>query len=165
MPNKKENLNSSFDDSVWNFLMAYPLSELITDTNMRDMPKTCLLIQTLLELGVKTELLNKIVRKLIKIAEDALDQSDQRKMATLPHLRIYCQNVTILSQNSTQPPTQEKSRVTIKSPQRNHFSGSRINGGWGFFLVNKAAYHLPGSSINSSSWIDVYPRFNSQVQL
>ncbi len=150
-----DNLYLKFDDPVWNCLIEYPLNKLIADSDIQDDPTTRSLIQTLIDLGVRPELLNNIVRKLIKVANGVTSQGDHNLSDAPLYLRLYCPRMTRREVNTAKP-TSLVAEPVSKSSHDVHSADREINRGWEYLMVERAGRARRDSAVGSKSWIDMY---------
>ncbi len=141
---------------IWEYLAEYPLNELLVDMDLRDKPEEGLLVRSIRELGIQLELVDVIERKLIGFASQALMQLNQRRFEAPTYVRLYCQKETPDDSNPVNMLDRHKSRQTLESAQIIDRRKPKINGGWGYFLVERGVSSKTGTSATLLNWVDLY---------
>ncbi len=156
MKTVNDNLNLNFDDPVWNCLIEYPLTNLIADSDIQDDPTTRSLIQTLIDLGVRPELLNNIVRKLIKVAQGVTSEYNHHSSDAPLYLRLYCPRMTRRDVNTMKPTSAVVAESVKQTTQVFRSADHEINRGWEYLMVERGGRARRDSAVGCSSWIDMY---------
>ncbi len=156
MKTSRQHHDLSINDPAWDFLAEFPLNELLVDMDLRDSAEAGLLYQTVKGLGVRVELLDIIEGKLTVFAARAVAQLNQRRFKASTFVRLFCQKQAIADENLPKPAIQFKpeagpnpSRIIIRS-------APEINGGWGYFLVERGGSSQPETMAATNNWIDLY---------
>ncbi len=147
---------SRFNEPAWNFLAKYPLRELLVDMDLRNKCEDGLLYRTVRDLGIRPELLDIIERKLIWFATEAPARLNQRRFESPTYIRIFCQNRTVEDIKIVNSASRDKAERNIESAQIIHHSDPELNGGWGYFLVERGGSIPPDSSVSNCNWIELY---------
>ena len=151
-----ENQNTRFNDPVWYFLAEYPLSELIVAMNTRGELTSKFVHQTFRDLGIPPEHINSIEKTLLGFVKDAMVHLDQERSDLPVYIRLFCHKKTVDDVISLESSSQLNAGQTIETPHIIHHSNPEINGGWGYFLVERGGCFQPGSSMNACNWVDLY---------
>lgn len=154
MRTSKDNQNYEFNDPEWYFLAEYPLDKLPAD--LADRPTAGLLFQTITGLGMDPELLNNIERMLIGLAREVMEQRNHGRYASPANIRLFLQKKTIDGATLFKSTIQFEAKQTKNSTQIIHHSGLVINGGWGYFLVERGGGFQAGSPRDACGEIDLY---------
>lgn len=150
------NKNGRSNDSVWQFLAEYSLSEFLPDHDKGDELTTGLLFQTIRDLGIPPECLNKIERILIEFFKQTMMQFNQGKREFPIMIRLFYRKKMIKSGNSAKTARDLQAKQTIEPMQMIHPADTKIFGGWGFFFIERARDFQAGSLVGSSNLIDLY---------
>jgi hypothetical protein len=154
MQTTNDNLNSRTTDREWRFLGEYPLNELMIEMDNRD--RTSALFQTIRDMGINPEYLSNIESKLIGFAKEAMAHLNQGGPESPVYIRLFYQKKTIEDVNSAKSSSQFNAELTIGPKQIIHQSDTGINGGWGYFLIERGGGFPSGSSVSTCNWIDLY---------
>ncbi len=146
----------SINGPAWDFLAEFPLNELLIDMDLRNSAEAGLLFQTVKGLGVRAELLDIIEGKLTVFASRAVAQLNQRRFKALTIVRLFCQKQAIADENLQKPAIRFKPEPGPNPSQVIHCSAPEINGGWGYFLVERGGSSQPESMPGTNNWIDLY---------
>jgi len=156
MQNPKDNQNSRPNDPVWHLLAEYPLSEFILDQDTGDEPTAGLLFQTMRELGIPPEYLENIEMTLTGFAKEAMAHFNQDRLDSPVYIRVFCQKKTIAEVNSVRTSSHLNAEPTTEPTQINRHSDTKMNGGWGYFLIERGGVFTPGSSVSTYNLIDLH---------
>ena len=156
MVTSKEENEPKFSNSGWEYLAEYPLKELLVDMDLRDTPEVGLLFMKVKDLGIKPEILDIIERKLIGFTAESPAQLNQRRFEAPTYVRLFYKRNTADDSNPVDASNRHKSRQTLKSTQIIDHSEPEINGGWGYFLVERGVSSEIGVSLAPLNWIDLY---------
>jgi hypothetical protein len=156
MKTSNDTQNPRLNDPVWDLLGEFPLNELLVDMDLRDKPESGLLFQAIRDLGVRSVLLDIIEKKLIVFATEAQAQLSQRRLEAPIYVRLFCHIKPKEDDNSTKSSSRHKAAQTSESRQLIHRYEPDVNGGWGYFLVERGAGSQVGSSASNCNWIDLY---------
>ncbi len=152
--NEKE--RAGFCDPEWYFLGEFPLNELMAEVECWNLPMAGALVQATQDLDIETQLLINIERKLVGFAKDMMARLNQRRPQPMATIRLFCQKKTIGDVPSRKNSNQYSAEQIIKSARIIHQSNPEINGGWGYFLIERGGRCLPGSSASVNNWVDLY---------
>lgn len=154
MKTSKDNQDYEFNDPEWYFLAEYPLDKLPAD--LEDRPEAGLLFQTITGLGMDPELLNNIERMLIGLVREVMEQRNYGRYEPPPNIRLFLQKKTVDGATLFKSTIQFEAKQTKNSTQIIHHSGPVINGGWGYFLVERGGRFQPSSPRNAYCEVDLY---------
>jgi hypothetical protein len=144
------------DDPVWYFLAEYSLSEFTADLNVGEKLMAGSLFQTVRELGIPPEYVENIEMMLTGFAKEALVHFKQGGLELPGRIRIFCQKKMIDNANSAKTSRPYDTEQTLEHAQFVHHPGTKINGGWGYFLIERGGDVSTGSSASSWNSVDLY---------
>ncbi len=148
--------NSILNDPEWNFLGEYTLSELIADVDIQSEFTARSVRQTIEGLGIPPECLNNIERILTRFARKAMTDLDQGRSENPVTIRTFCQKKTVEHVNSPKKSSQFTAQHRLEPIKIFHHSDTEINGGWGYFLVDRRGGFAPNSTVSTSNLVDLY---------
>ncbi len=143
------------DDPAWYFLADLSLSEILAD-HRRDELTNGLWVQTVRELGVPLECEENIKRTLTGFARDAWGHFKQGKLEVPGRMRLFCQQKIIDDANSTDTTRFIHTEQAAENEQMIHHSGAKMNGGWGYFLIERGVNESTGSPVRPWISVDLY---------
>jgi len=153
------NTNQIFwpNDPVWVLLGELPLRDFLSDHDRRDGPMAGYLFQTVRELGMSPECMKSIARTLAGFAKEAFAHHKQGRPEIPGRIRIFCQKKIIDDVN----PGHSTSRSYHAGKVMEHAqmildSGMKMNGGWGYFLIERGGNVSTESSASSWNSVDLY---------
>ncbi len=153
MADTDANPRTRSDDPAWYFLGELSLSEILAYPR-RDELTDGLWVQTVRELSMPLECVENIKRTLTGFARNDWVHAKQGKLDMPGRIRLFCQQKILNDANSAKPPMYtETAGEHIKM---SHLSSAKLNGGWGFFVIEKGGKLLTGSSAPSWYSIDLY---------
>ncbi len=155
MKTVKQHHDPSINGPAWDFLAEFPLNELLIDMDLRDSAEAGLLYQTVKGLGVRAELLDIIEKKLTVFASRAVAQLNLRRFEASTFVRLFCQK-NAEDEKIKKPAVEIKPEPGLNPSQIIHRSASEVNGGWGYFLVERGGSLLPETTDGTNNWIDLY---------
>ena len=156
MKTSVDNQDPRFINPEWDFLAEYPLNELLVDLDLRDTAEAGILFQAFLSLGIQSELLDIIERKLIGFVAEGPAQLNQRRFEAPTFVRLFFQRQTVAGLPTLRASSQGGVKHTTKSSNIIDHPGPETNGGWGYFLVERGADSKPGASQGTKNWVDLY---------
>ncbi len=139
-------------DPAWYFLVDLSLSEILAD-HRSDERTDGLWVQTVRDLGVPLECVDNIKRTLTGFARDAWGHFKQGRLEAPGRMRLFCQQKIIDDANSTETTRFIHTEQAPENEQMIHHSSSKMNGGWGYFLIERGVNVSAGSP--GGSWISV----------
>jgi len=150
------NENGRSNDSVWQFLAEYSLSEFLSDHGKGDELTTGLLFQPFRELGVPPDWIGNIEMTLTEYAKQALAHFKQGKVELPGRIRVYCQNKIIEYANSARADSRPcHAEQSVGHLQMVYQSTAKM-GGWGYFLIERGGNVLVDSPEGSWKTINLY---------
>jgi hypothetical protein len=89
----RPNMNKKYpsDDPAWYFLAEYSFSDLMPDQDEKDEFTTGLLFQTMQEMGISIEFIDRFELTLRSFAMEALSNFKQGRLELPERVRIFCQ--------------------------------------------------------------------------
>lgn len=115
------------------------------------------LFQTVQELDMSPECMESIARTLSGFAKEAFAHHNQGRSEFPGRIRIFCQKKIIDDVN----PGRSTSRSDHAEKVKEHAhmildSGMKINGGWGYFLIERGGNVSTESPASSWNSVDLY---------
>jgi len=153
--NINANLTVSSDDPVWVFLAEFPLSEWLSDHDSKNELTVKYLFQTVRELEIPPECVEIIDKTVTGFIKEARTHAGQGKFGLPESIRIFCQKKMIGGEYSAKSSRPDHSEHAIETAQSIHLSGTKMSGGWGYFLVERSAASA-GVSGGLPHGIDLY---------
>jgi hypothetical protein len=103
-------------DPTWYLIAEFLLNEITLNEDRTVELTTGSPFQTVQDLGISQEYIKRIERTITEMAKGARDSFDPT-MADLPvHIRVYCNKKTV---------------------DEVHHSGDQMNGGWGYYVIER----------------------------
>ena len=149
------NKNGRSNDSVWQFLAEYSLSEFLSDPDKGDELTTGLLFQPFRELGVPPDWIGNIETALTGYAKQALAPFKQGMVELSGSIRVFCQKKMIVDANSAKTSRPDHIEQATENVPIIFKTGSIMNGGWGYFIVENSGGSA-SSSMRSHPVVDLY---------
>jgi hypothetical protein len=156
MQNPKDDQNSRYDDPLWCFLAEYSLSEFVADEDTEDELTAGLLSHATQDIGMPLELIQSIERTLIGFAKEAMAHFNQDSLDSPVYIRLFCQKKPIEDINSAKTSSHFNAESNAESTQINRRSDTKMNGGWGYFLIERSGVSPAGSSMSTYHLVDLY---------
>jgi len=156
MQTSNANKHGRSNDPVWQFLAEYPLSEFLSDHDKEGELTAGLLFQTMRELGIPLDYLENIDMTLKGFAKEALVHFKQGKIEFPIVIRLFYGKKLINSGNSAKAASDIQAKQTIEPTQIILPADTKIFGGWGFFIIERARDFPVGSFVGSLNIIDLY---------
>lgn len=147
---------SSSNDPLWNFLAECSLCEFVSDKETGDALKAGLLFQTLRDLGIPQECLNRIERTLVESINQIRIRFNQSQILNPILIRSFYEKKMISSGNLAEASSDLQKEQTIEPAQIIHPGGTQISGGWGFFIVERAREFPADSTVDTPNFIDLF---------
>ena len=155
MQTSNANKSGSSNNPVWQFLAEYSLSEFMPEEETGDALTTGFLCQTIRDLGIPPECLNKIKRTLIEFVQQARVHFNQGSLEFPGRIRVFCQKKMIDDANSVKTSSLCNEEQAIKHAPIKVHSSTIMNGGWGYFIIERSGDDA-GSSESARPLIDLY---------
>jgi hypothetical protein len=148
--------DSSFHNQVWYLLIDYSLSELLADHGFGSAHMAGLLFQKMREMGMSLENLESIDQMLVGIAKEALLHFEPGSLELAGRIRVFCQQKMIDAADSAQTTRQCAAELNMEPAQEFHPFGTKMDGGWGCFSLQREANVSGNASPGSQYFIDLY---------
>lgn len=149
------NSKSSDDNHIWLLLSEFSLSEFPLDEDIAVELSLGWIFQTMREFGLPWELTNQIEMPLswtLRKAINCFNRCTNRSIG----IRLFCQPrmmVEIRQAKTSQSPLTQQ----IMEPSENLRSpGDKMNGGWGYFLVESGGDITRTSYMDHNQVVEVY---------
>lgn len=142
-------------DLEWYLLGEYSSSQLLPDPEKSDEITTGLLSQAMREWGIPPEYLENIELTFIGFAKEALAHFEQGSLELPGRIRLFCHKKVIDDANSTKTARLDHAEQTMEQGAIEHPSGTILDGGWGYFIIERSGYHAC-SSERSRPFVDLY---------
>jgi hypothetical protein len=152
--NASQNLTSS--DSVWYLFAESSLIEFMSEIDRGDELKAGRLFQERQKLDIPPSSVEKIERTLKEFVREALVHYKQSKLELTGRIRVFCQIKLIDAANSAHTSELCQTEQNMEQVQMIHHPCTRMDGGWGYFLIERGGDFQPGSSVSTGNWIDLY---------
>ena len=145
------------DDSEWYLLTEWPLSEFLSDLDQKDVLSTRLLFQAVRRLVMPSGCVEKIEMTLAEFAKEDWGRRKPGERGGLGQVRVFCQRKIIDAERSGYASLQPHSagQATEQAPMLFNLE-KKLNGGWGFFLIERGGIHSPGFAARMGDSVDVY---------
>lgn len=156
MQSGNDTLKSKDNDLVWYFLGEYSLSEFIGSKDIEDQHMNESLFQAIRDLGIPLEFIKKIKNTLTRFAGEAMVHFNQERLEFPVYVRLFHLKKMIQDLNSTKTSSQFYAENTLESAQIIEHSDKEMNGGWGYFLVERRGNLTVGPSKGSQILVDLY---------
>jgi len=140
---------------MWCFLAEYSLSKFLDEPGTGDWTASGLLSQTVQELGIPVECINHIGMTLRSFAREALAHYQQERTDLPGRIRIFCQKKLVDNVYSAKTSRTYHTEHAMEHAQLIIDSGKKMNGGWGYFIIERSGGEA-GSSERSSLLVDLY---------
>ncbi len=144
------------DDPLWHFLAEFSLSEFMSRQDRRGALTAELLFQTMRELDIPPECVEDIEVTLTAFAQETLVHFKQGTVESPERIRIFCQRKWLSGANSAKTSTSHSAQRVMEGASAITYPGTKMNGGWGYFLIERGVDLSGGSSVPSWNSIDLY---------
>jgi hypothetical protein len=153
--NAKQKFNS--DDPVWILLADLSLGDFLPDQHRREESTAGYLLQMVRELGLPLECVENIAMLVSEVAKESPVHDKPERLEFSGRIRIFCQKKIIDDANawhaSSRPCPTEQAMELL--PVILDF-GTKMNGGWGCFLIRRGANVSDDASLSSPHVVDLY---------
>ncbi len=144
------------EDPLWYFLADVSLSEFMSDHDSRDHVPADVLFQTVRELGLSPECIFDITLTLTAFAQEALMRFKQGRVESPERIRIFCQRKMMAGADPARTSMPSKARLGLEGASAITYPGKKMNGGWGYFLIERGGDLSAPSPACSWNSIDLY---------
>ncbi len=146
----------SADDQGWVFLVEHSINDFTVANERGDDGTAGSLLPTVRDLGIPPECLKKMVRTLIEFAGQMIVPFNQGKAEYPLVIRLFCQKKL-----KDETRSEKTSRHLDTDHDKDHASfihhpGSKMNGGWGYFLIERGGDVSASGSETSQKTVDLY---------
>jgi len=156
MQTSNSDQNISVNNTVFYLLGEYPLGEFMSVDGEADELTAGFLDQPFRELGIQPETIENIEMTLAGFAKEALVHNKQTGSELPWRIRVFCQKKMVKDSNSVTTSRLFNAEQAMEQAQIIHPSGTKIIGGWGYFLIERGGRFAAGSSTPPRHWIDIY---------
>jgi len=156
MQTSHANQESRSKDLVWYLLGEYPLSEFLSDLDKGCELMDGSLLHTMRELGISLEYLENIGKTLRGFANEVLMHFIQGSSELSVHIRVFCQKKIIDNVNYAKTSRLYNAEESMEHAQIIHPSSTKMNGGWGYFLIERGGNVSTGSCVSARNSVDLY---------
>lgn len=153
-PNENPKIRST--DPVWHLLAEYSLGEFISSHDKHDRVRSGWLFQTVQELCIPPAYVANIEITLKGFTKDTAVYSLQGKEESPGLIRIFCQENVIANPGSGKTSLPYPAEPGMERPPTIPWSSTKMNGGWGYFLIERRRNPSTDSSVSSISSIELY---------
>jgi len=140
----------------WYLLAEYALSEIMPDNGREDRQAAGFLSQPFRALGVPPEWIEKVEMTLSGYAKLARVPVKQGNLERSGSIRVFCHKKVIDDANSSQASRPDHAELTMEHTPIKIHSSTKMNGGWGYFLIDRGGNVSNGSSVSSRNSVDLY---------
>ena len=149
--------NFTPDNLMWYFLAEFSLSKFLLDPYRGDELTTGLLFQTMQELDMPHECVKNIALLVTEFAKESPAHFKQEGVEFPARIRVFCQKKVIDDANTTRPTSRpyHTEQAMEDSPMMPEV-GTKMNGGWGYFFIERGGNVSTGSSVSSRNSVDLY---------
>jgi hypothetical protein len=153
--NDKQDFRS--DNPVWVLLAELLFSDFLSDHDRRDEPTVGLLFQTVQKLGMPLECMENIAMLVTEFTKESPVYYKQEGPEFPPRIRIFCQKKILDDANAARATSQpdHTEQAMEHSPMILDF-GTKMNGGWGCFLIERGCNVSDDASLRSHHLVDLY---------
>jgi hypothetical protein len=153
--NTKQKFSS--DDPVWILLADLSLGDFLSDQDRREEPTAGYLLQTVRELGMPLECMENIAMLVTEFATESPVHYKQEGSEISARIRIFCQKKIVDGVNAARATSRpcHTEQAMHHSPMILDF-GTKMNGGWGCFLIRRGANVSDDASLSSPHVVDLY---------
>jgi hypothetical protein len=150
------NQNSRSDDPVWFLIAEFLLSDFFVDHNRKEELTAGNLFQAVRELGMPPECVENIEMTLAEFVKKALVHFQQEGLELPGRIRVFCQKKIIDDANFARAASSSyQQEQAVEHAQRILDSGTNLNRGWGYFIIDRSGSDA-GSSEKSSLLVELY---------
>lgn len=150
------NQNPKCNDPVWYFIAEYSLSAGTVGKNIESEFTAGTLFQTMQNLGIPPECLQKIERTVAGFAKEATVHFNQGRCELPVSVRLFCPQKMVEDVNSEKISNHCNEERSMEPAQSIRRAETKTNGGWGYFLIERGGDFPHGSSRNCHNMIDLY---------
>jgi hypothetical protein len=143
-------------DPAWQFIAEFPLNELLSDHDKGGELTAGLLFKMMLEMGIPLEYLEDIEMTLTGFAKEALVHFKRGGLELPERIRVFCQKKIIDNAYSAKTSRPYDTEQVLEHAQFVYPTDTKINGGWGYFLIERGGNVSTGTSASSWNSVDLY---------
>lgn len=153
--NAKQNFRAN--DPLWVLLAEFSLCDFLSDHSRKDQPTAGLLFQMVREVSMPLECVEKIARLVTEFAKESPMRSKQEGLEFPARIRIFSQKKILDDANVLRT----TSRPHHSEPVVEHLPmpldfGTKMDGGWGCFLIKRGSSVSGDASLSSHYFVDLY---------
>lgn len=153
--NAKQNFRS--EDPVWVLLAELSLGDFLSEHDRRDEPTAGLLFQMVRELGMPLECVESIALLVTEFAKESPVYDKQEGSEFPARIRIFCQKKVIDDANAAHATSRPyPTEQAMEHPPLILDSGTKMNGGWGCFLIKRGCNVCDDATLSSHHLVDLY---------
>jgi hypothetical protein len=130
------------------------LSEFLSDLDQRDALATGLLLQAVRCLAMPPACVEQIEQTLVEFVKEDWERRKPAKQGLPGQMRVFCQRKIIDVENAGRTALQP--HLTGQATEQAPMFGKKLNGGWGFFLIERGGSLSPGFAARLGHSVDVY---------
>lgn len=149
--------NFSSDDPGWVLLAELLFSDFSSEHDRIDEPAAGYLLQTVREMGMPLECVENIAVLVTEFTKESPEHYKQEGMEFPAQIRIYCQKKLIEDASAGRATSRpyHTEQAMEDSPMMLDF-GTKMNGGWGCFLIKRGGTASDDTSLSSPHIVDLY---------
>jgi len=153
--NAKQNFSSN--DPEWVLLADLSLGDFLSDHDRSDEPTAGYLFQMVRELGMPLECVGNIAMLVTEFARGSPVHYKHEGSEFPAQIRVFCQKKIIDDANAARATSRpdHAEQAMEHSPMILDF-GTKMNGGWGCFLIQRGVNVSDGTSLSSHHFVDLY---------
>jgi hypothetical protein len=151
--NASQNLTSSH--SAWYLLTESSLVVFMSEIDRGDWLRAGL-FQKIHELDIPPQCVERIERTLKGFVRETLVHLQQSELELPGRIRVFCQKKLIDAANSAQTSQPCHSEQNMEQVQMIHHPGTRMDGGWGYFMIERGGNIFADSSMCSYRLVELY---------
>jgi len=140
----------------WYLLAEYALSEMMPDNGKRDELTAGFLYRPFRALGIPPECIESIEMTLTGFANEALVPFKQGRPEQPGSIRVFCPKKIIADADSAKTLVPYYAEPGMEQAPAIPYPGTNMNGGWGYFLIERGGNLSADSSVSSWNSIDLY---------
>jgi hypothetical protein len=150
------NQTTRSNDPGWVFLSEYSLRTFLEGPDAGDELATGMQSKMARELAIPVECIHHVEKTLRSFTREAVAQSQLERTDLYGRIRIFCQKKMIEDACSAKTTRLHHIEQAIGEERAVRYSDLIVNGGWGYFLVERTSDSSASPSGGPSHFIDLY---------
>ncbi len=143
-------------EPAWSFLAEFSLGEFMSDHARGDDLTARWLFQAVRGLGIPPECVEAMELTLTELAQEGRGRCGPGRAALPGCIRVFCQSQVVAEANSQKTSRPGEAESGVEPAPARPYPGSKMAGGWGYFLIERGENLPAGNPMGLGPSIDLY---------